>query len=73
MNILSTLPAMLLVGTVGGCLGVKCKLPAGALVGSLVAVICFKLIAKVDWQVPKALPLAIQVWEHYRFVNFFPG
>lgn len=53
MNYLVSLPVFLAVGTLGGFVGAKLKIPAGVLIGSLLAVICFKLIARVDWSVPK--------------------
>ena len=40
----------------------KLKIPAGALIGALVAVIVFKLLARVDWEVPKGFTFALQVF-----------
>ena len=62
MNYLISLPIFLAVGTVGGYLGMKLKIPAGALIGSLLAVICFKLISRVDWNVPKTFTFVLQVF-----------
>ena len=62
MNYFLSLPAFLFVGGIGGFLGMKCKIPAGALIGSLLAVVCFKLLARVDWDVPKVFTFAIQVF-----------
>lgn len=62
MNYLISLPILLAVGTLGGYLGTKLKIPAGALIGSLLAVICFKLISRVDWNVPKTFTFVLQVF-----------
>ena len=62
MNYLYSLPAFLLVGTLGGLIGLKLKIPAGALIGSLLAVICFKLITRVDWGVPTVFTFVLQVF-----------
>ena len=62
MNYLISLPIFLAVGTVGGYLGMKLKIPAGALIGSLLAMICFKLISRVDWNVPKTFTFVLQVF-----------
>ena len=52
----------LAIGTLGGYLGTKLKIPAGALIGSLLAVICFKLISRVDWNVPRMFTFVLQVF-----------
>jgi len=62
MNYLISLPIFLAIGTLGGYLGTKLKIPAGALIGSLLAVICFKLISRVDWNVPKTFTFVLQVF-----------
>jgi len=62
MNYMISLPIFLAVGTLGGYLGTKLKIPAGALIGSLLAVICFKLISRVDWNVPKTFTFVLQVF-----------
>jgi membrane AbrB-like protein len=49
------------VGLFGGFLGYKIKIPAGALIGSLVFVILAKLLLKSDWQLPKQFIFFIQV------------
>ena len=55
MNYLISLPIFLAVGTLGGYLGTKLKIPAGALIGSLLAVICFKLISGWTGMSPRRL------------------
>lgn len=62
MSYFLSLPVFLVVGTVGGFLGMKLKIPAGALIGALVAVICFKLVAQVDWTVPRVFTFVLQVF-----------
>lgn len=62
MNYLISLPIFLAIGTLGGYLGTKLKIPAGALIGSLLAVICFKLISRVDWNVPRTFTFVLQVF-----------
>jgi len=42
--------------------GAKLKIPVGALIGSLLAVICFKLISRVDWDVPEVFSFVLQVF-----------
>ena len=62
MSYFVSLPIFITVGTLGGFLGAKLKIPAGALIGSLIAVICFKLISRVDWDVPKVFTFVLQVF-----------
>jgi len=46
---------------IGGLGGYKLKIPAGTLIGAMVAVIAFKLIVKSDWEMPKHFSFLIQV------------
>ncbi len=62
MNYFISLPVFMVVGLLGGIVGAKLKIPAGALIGSLIAVICFKLITRVDWDVPKVFTFVLQVF-----------
>ena len=62
MNSYVSLPIFLGIGTIGGLLGMKLKIPAGALVGALLAVMCFKLVSRVDWTVPKGFTFVLQVF-----------
>ena len=62
MNYLYSLPTFLLVGTIGGFIGSKAKVPAGALVGAMLAVICFKLLARVSWDVPRGFTFTLQIF-----------
>ena len=51
----------LCVGTAGGYLGERLRLPAGAMIGSMLAVILFKLVAQTTWDVPPAFRFVAQV------------
>jgi membrane AbrB-like protein len=54
--------AYLGLGLLGGLLGAKLKIPAGALIGAMLTIICFKLFAKVHWEMPKNFTFVIQVF-----------
>ncbi len=62
MNTFFHLSIFLIVGTLGAFLGSKFKIPAGALIGAMIAVICFKLLARVDWSAPKSITFILQVF-----------
>lgn len=51
----------LLVGTVGGLCGSRLKLPAGSLVGAMIAVMLFKLLVRTDWSIPREANFIFQV------------
>ena len=57
----SQLPLYLVVSLIGGFGGYKLKIPAGTLIGAMVAVIAYKLIVKSDWEIPKHFSFLIQV------------
>jgi hypothetical protein len=50
------------LGLLGGLLGAKLKIPAGALIGAMLTIICFKLIVKVHWEIPKNFTFVLQVF-----------
>ena len=50
-----------LVGTVGGLCGSRLKLPAGTLIGAMLAVILFKLFVRTDWPIPREANFIFQV------------
>jgi membrane AbrB-like protein len=54
--------AYLGLGLLGGFLGAKLKIPAGALIGAMLTIICFKLLVKVHWQIPKNFTFIMQVF-----------
>jgi membrane AbrB-like protein len=54
--------AYLGLGLLGGFLGSKLKIPAGALIGAMVTIIAFKMIARVHWEIPKSFTFALQVF-----------
>lgn len=62
MNYFISLPSLLLIGTLGGFIGAKFKIPGGVLVGALLAVICFKVLTRVDWGVPRSFSFVLQVF-----------
>lgn len=49
------------VGLAGGFVGQKLRIPAGALIGALLAVIVLKLILKSEWALPKNVVFLLQV------------
>lgn len=51
----------LAVGALGGFLGLKTRIPAGVLLGTVVAVILLKMISGQSWQTPKAFNFVSQV------------
>jgi membrane AbrB-like protein len=50
------------LGIVGGALGVKLKIPAGALIGAMLTIILFKMTLKMHWEIPKGFTFALQVF-----------
>jgi len=50
------------LGIVGGALGVKLKIPAGALIGAMLTIIVFKMTLKMHWEIPKGFTFALQVF-----------
>jgi len=50
------------LGLLGGLLGTKLKIPAGALIGAMLTIIFFKLFLKVHWEIPKSFTFALQVF-----------
>lgn len=51
----------LFVGTLGGLFGARLKIPAGSLIGAMMAVIIFKLVVKSVWPIPKDVSFIFQV------------
>lgn len=49
------------LGSLGGLLGARLKLPAGSLVGAMLTVIIFKLLMKSNWLIPKEVSFIFQV------------
>ena len=54
--------AYLGLGLVGGALGAKLKIPAGALIGAMLTIILFKMTMKIHWEIPKGFTFALQVF-----------
>ncbi len=50
-----------LIGTLGGFLGAKLKIPAGPLIGAMLAVISFKLAVHKSWEIPNSFGFVVQV------------
>ena len=50
------------LGIVGGVLGAKLKIPAGALIGAMLTIIVFKMTMKMHWEIPKGFTFALQVF-----------
>ena len=51
-----------MLGLVGGVLGAKLKIPAGALIGAMVTIIVFKMTMKMHWEMPKGFMFALQIF-----------
>ena len=50
------------LGIVGGVLGAKLKIPAGALIGAMLTIIVFKMTMKMHWEIPRGFTFALQVF-----------
>jgi len=50
------------LGIVGGVLGAKLKIPAGALIGAMLTIIVFKMTMRMHWEIPKGFTFALQVF-----------
>ena len=62
---MTTSPGLLIylgLGLVGGALGAKLKIPAGALIGAMLIIILFKMTMKMHWEIPKGFSFALQVF-----------
>jgi len=49
------------LGTVGGLVGSRLKIPAGSLIVAMLTIIIFKLITKTHWEMPKGFNFVLQV------------
>ncbi|MBU2513552.1 AbrB family transcriptional regulator [bacterium] len=61
MGNIANLTMLMFVGLVGGLIGQKLKIPAGALMGAMVAVILVKVILKSEYALPKNIIFLLQV------------
>jgi membrane AbrB-like protein len=52
----------LTVGTLGGFLGAKLKMPGGVLIGAMLSVILVKLILNAHWEIPRQFGFGLQVF-----------
>ena len=50
------------LGIVGGVIGAKLKIPAGALIGAMLTIIVFKMTMKMHWEIQKGFTFALQVF-----------
>ena len=57
MNTLISLAVYFIIGTLGGFIGSRLRIPAGVLIGSMLAIIAFKSISRLDWEIPRSFPL----------------
>ncbi len=55
------LPVYLCIGFMGGFLGNKFKIPAGTLIGTMLAIIVFRLIINKGWTLPRGYGFILQV------------
>ena len=56
-----TLLIYLVIGTLGGLLGAKLKIPAGALIGALISIMVFKMFVDISFQMPRSFNFIVQV------------
>ena len=50
------------LGLIGGLIGAKLKIPAGTLIGAMLAIILFKMVTKLHWETPKNFTFVLQVF-----------
>jgi membrane AbrB-like protein len=51
----------IVLGTLGGLVGSRLKIPAGSLIAAMLTIIVFKLITKIHWEMPKGFNLLLQI------------
>ena len=51
----------LIIGAIGGLIGAKTRIPSGALLGSVLAVIIFKMLWKEQWEISRNYGLICQI------------
>jgi membrane AbrB-like protein len=61
VEIVKGLAIYLLVGTAGGLICTQLKVPAGAMIGSMMAVILLKLLVSAPIELPKGFALMVQI------------
>jgi membrane AbrB-like protein len=61
MNYITSLPSLLIIGTLGGLLGLKTKFPGGVIIGAMLSIILFKLLSRMDWSLPRYYSFILQV------------
>ena len=61
MNSIASLAIYLCVGALGGFIMSRFKVPAGAMIGAMLAVVIFKLILQKSWPVPRNFGLVVQI------------
>lgn len=62
MNLNPGLIYYLVLGLVGGLIGAKLKIPAGALIGAMLAIIFFKMFTKLHWEIPNSFTFILQIF-----------
>ncbi|MCG8643268.1 MAG: AbrB family transcriptional regulator [Desulfobacterales bacterium] len=62
MNPALNIPILLILGVSGGLIGSRVNLPAAPMIGAMMAIIGFKLVANVNWSVPGGFTLALQIF-----------
>jgi len=61
MNANISLLIYLVIGTLGGLLGAKLKIPAGVLIGALLSVMLFKVFVDLQFRMPRSFNFIVQV------------
>ena len=49
------------LGVIGGLVGSRLKIPAGSLIGAMLAIIVFKMITKTQWAMPRGFDFVLQI------------
>lgn len=50
------------LGLIGGLIGAKLKIPAGTMIGALLAIVLFKMFTRLHWGIPRNFTFFLQVF-----------
>lgn len=53
--------AYFVLGTIGGLVGYRLKIPAGSMIAAMLTIIVFKIITRIHWEMPKGFGLTLQI------------
>jgi membrane AbrB-like protein len=52
----------LALGLIGGLIGAKLRIPAGTMIGAMLAIVLFKMLTKLHWEIPRNFTFILQVF-----------